>query len=621
MPNFLVVLSATGERAKARSLFKHGLGNAYKYFDFQSCGTNVEDEGLYAASFQRLDGSGSPIANDPESGSWLLAAGTWFYDNKFGNGDESHLLKSYLQTDLESVSAKLDGFYNFLIRDERSNELVVANDIAGSLYCFVRDFGNIVAISSSSLLLAALDDWTLDPVGCQEFLYCGTIYENRTFFNEVKRLSPATIYRFSEGKLKSSTRYWHASQLNPAAINNDRAVRLLEESLCDGIANISRVFRNPICDLTGGYDSRLVFSSFLSSGLRPPTFVAGFPEDKDVQVSRAISEEFDVPHLHFLKKSFVPFSDATDSVKFTDGEFDLLEYSQIKDAQEFSLDNGYDLSVIGNFGELSRGKHWKKKLLPPDVGACAPIDAWQAAKYNFHAAYTQDDSLFPPETRIDPISQIAEVVKRENAGLEDRPNTLQMDNIYLYMKMRCWYGRIASSTEKIRPCISLFQLRSVVETMLQIDWRLRQKNSLLNKILAESQPLLANIPLEDGCPAATISWRNFYRFSPLLKVQGLRALRFAKRKLAGNTSAGSVLGGNSGRIRLWHDQEVQDLLDPAKMNVGQIMEADALSSFLKRSQEEGFLYDKQWRWLLSLEQSLAFLNSIDGKRLGAEKTS
>ncbi len=81
-------------------------------------------------------------------------------------------------------------------------------DIIGSCHCFMRSFKNAIALSGSSLLLAGLMDFNLDPVGFQEFLYTGVIYEDRTIYREVRKLGPASIFKFSEGVLKSRQRYW-----------------------------------------------------------------------------------------------------------------------------------------------------------------------------------------------------------------------------------------------------------------------------------------------------------------------------------------------------------------------------------------------------------------------------
>ena len=86
-----------------------------------------------------------------------------------------------------------------------SREVVVITDIVGSLHFYYRQLGAGVALSTSSLLLAQVGAVSLDVVGCQEFLGTGVIYEDRTFYNEIRKLPPATITTFLDGR-KSKAR-------------------------------------------------------------------------------------------------------------------------------------------------------------------------------------------------------------------------------------------------------------------------------------------------------------------------------------------------------------------------------------------------------------------------------
>ena len=49
---------------------------------------------------------------------------------------------------------------------------------------------------------------------------------------------------------------------------------------------------------------------------------------------------------------------------------------------------------------------------------------------------------------------IKEAVARAGAAITQFPNTSQMDNAYLTLRMQRWQGRIASSTNQIWPALS-----------------------------------------------------------------------------------------------------------------------------------------------------------------------
>ena len=91
-----------------------------------------------------------------------------------------------------ALAAELDGTFAIVDLNVRDCRVTAFTDILGTGRCYVRELGNgTVALSGSSLLLAALAPTDLDPLGAQEFLYIGDIYERRTLFRDVEKLGPA----------------------------------------------------------------------------------------------------------------------------------------------------------------------------------------------------------------------------------------------------------------------------------------------------------------------------------------------------------------------------------------------------------------------------------------------
>ena len=150
---------------------------------------------------------------DKNIGSWLLSTGTWFHSDGYSSGSESRLLQRYFEIGAKRLARELEGFFVLILGDAETREVLVLTDLVGSCHCFQRSLGNTIVLSGSSLLLASLDVCHLDSVGCQEFLYTGIIYEDRTCEQEVRKLGPATVYRFADGKQQSEERYWLATDL------------------------------------------------------------------------------------------------------------------------------------------------------------------------------------------------------------------------------------------------------------------------------------------------------------------------------------------------------------------------------------------------------------------------
>ncbi len=559
----------------------------------------IESDWASVASFPRMNGSGAPVISNASTGSWLIGLGTWFHRQGLRNGDEAPLLQRYLEAGVEELARDLEGFFAIVIGDGRSREVLVVTDIVGSCHCFARPWEHGTAISSSSFVLATLARTGLDPVGCQEFLRTGVTYEDRTFYAEVRKLGPAAIHRFSAHGPRSEHRYWSMARLAPDQFRGRDAVTHLTEALVGAAARVGSAFPKPVCDLTGGYDSRAVVAAFLKAGVSFETVVAGPAKSPDVTVSADLARIAGVRHTHISPMEPVTFDQAKRAFTVTDGECDLTEYAGIFRTHEKLLER-YDISINGSFGEVARGYWWE--LLVPRVGARQTLDARLVASRRF-AAGASDSPQFPPEVTLDLVSHFAGIIERTNAGLESFPNTFQMDHAYLMLRMQRWQGRIASSTDQLWPCLSPFLFRSVLETILQVPARQRYDSRLVGHLLLDLYPPFANFPLEHGYPPLPVSWRTLHRFWPVPIEYGRKVL---KRLLPARGVASAAGAAVPPRVRFAHSEEVQDLMRPAGMRLGALVGEGSLTRFLG-SPGAGAFYEQAWSRVLSLEYALRAL--------------
>lgn len=606
MGNCLVIASTVERRREAEVLFRSGLEVSQR-LNMRGLSGTVDTGFVRAASFARWNGFGSPIITDPQTGSWLLALGTWFHTADYGVGAEGALLERYLAVGAMQLGKELDGFFVIVIGDTHRQETIVLTDIVGSCHCYVRAWQHMVALSGSSLLLAGLGDITLDPIGCQEFLATGILYEDRTFYQEVRKLDPATVFTFAGGVLKAKQRYWQISDLAPESLDGPAAVQRLGESLIQAAQRIGKRYPRPVCDLTGGYDSRAVVASFLSAGVPCSTTVSGPVGSPDVVVAHELATMAGLSHRHITPQRPILWEDVTQAVQLTDGEYDVVDYARILQVHRTLADH-FEISINGSFGEVARGYWWE--LLWPRAGACRELDAQKVARLRY-AAQPFDASLWSPEQRLDLVEHFVGVIRRTNTGLTHMPNTLQMDNAYLMMRMQRWQGRIASSTNRVWPCLSLFLSRSVLETMLQTKTHLRRRSLLIRHMLATFQPQLAAFPLEHGYPALPVTWRNFYRFWPIFEQFGEKVARKVRVRLRLPGGLPPQLAPLPIRLQLWKEEEVREILQAVvegKMRA--LVHAQAVGDFLARSQQPQFPFGEQWGRVLSLASTLTLLEQI-----------
>ncbi|MGH8607286.1 MAG: hypothetical protein ACREX9_07690 [Gammaproteobacteria bacterium] len=517
MGSFLVLIPSPQERISAPKVFSKAIEKASQAKSV-SLINGIQEPWACAAAFTRRNGSGSAIASDGQSGSWLLAIGPWFHGDGYASGSEPRLLHAYLQTGALDLARALEGFFCIAIGDGRTQEVLVITDIIGSCHCFVRLLGAGIAVSSSSSVLAGLSDFHLDPLACQEYLCTGTVYEDRTIYQEVRKLAAASVCGFSDGKLRRADKYWDITNTADRPLKSSAAPSHLWETLIRATTRIGKTFPNPVCDLTGGYDSRALVAAFLGSGVPFSTTVSGDPESADVRISKALAALAHLPHVHSVLDSPAGVDDLKAALQLTDGEYDALEYARIMRIHQ-GLAARFDISLNGSFAEIGRGYWWD--LLWPHAGKRIAIDSHAVARQRF-APSGSCFAWFAAEKRVDLLSHFAGVVQRTNAGLERLANTLQIDNVYLTMRMQRWQGRIASSTNQLWPCLAPFMFRSVLEAMLRAPPQCRHRSLLIRTMLALFRPQLAAYPLEHGYPAVPVTMNNMHRFWPLLPHYGAK---------------------------------------------------------------------------------------------------
>src|SRR5262245_16516444 len=399
MGNIFAVVSPENARSKPEELFRGGLKLARR-IKSEAPKNTIDVAYARAASFARRNGSGGEVVTDA-TGCWLMATGSWFHANGYGAGAEKWLLRRIVEKGITRVTSGLEGFFVIVFYDARSGEVFVVTDLMGGRHCFMRVLRDCVALSTSSLLLAALGDATPDALACEELLRTGAIYEDRTLFSEVKKLEPATIYRFADGAPAGAVRYWRMSDLDPEAYDGEEAAQCLGERLICAAERIAAIYPRPVCDLTGGYNSRLVVAAFLRAGVEFETAVVGRDADPDVIISRGLSKLIGAPNNCLKAAEDFGIQRLEEALGLTDGECDLVHYARVHSPRD-GLSARFDVSVNGSCGEIARDYGWN--MLLPKVGRREPIDCRKLAARCYGADPCSPD-LFPPGGAFDIVER------------------------------------------------------------------------------------------------------------------------------------------------------------------------------------------------------------------------
>jgi hypothetical protein len=601
MGNFLFVVANEACRKEAEELFNKGLRLIPKLKGIQITPQILVQKKLWIATFSRLNGSGGNIEYNIEKGDWLFSIGTWLHIEVSGNPREQKLLDLIRTKGISRIVKELEGFFVIITGNEFGDATIVT-DVIGSCHAFSRSWNGFIAISSSSLLLAALKESNIDLTACQEFINGGVIYEQRTLFQNVNKLRPATCYNISDGRLARQEEYWSLKELKPDSIDGGTAIESLKEVIQGDVCQISHINSNIVCDLTGGYDSRTLTAAFLSKGIPISTTVSGIAESPDVRVSSALARIAGLQHGILDPEPIQNFSQIRQALELTDGEYDIVEYAGVREIHRAQSEK-FELSLNGSFGEVARGYWWE--ILIPNIGKIETIDPLRVARLRYMPRGF-DRALFPAAKQIDLQDHYAAVIVRNNSGLENTPNTFQLDNAYLKLRMQRWQGRIASSTNQIWPCLSPFISKSILEIMLQVNHRLRKRSLLVRKLLPQLDSRFAEYPLEHGFPPLPVNLGTLHRFWPILPLYAGKVVRRMKR-LGKMIPSSTGPTSSKARLSLWQDPQINEALNSATMLSAEVMDEEGLKHFIRRSKQPDFQQEGQWARVLTLECTLRLL--------------
>jgi asparagine synthase (glutamine-hydrolysing) len=307
----------------------------------QSCyvtGTWIDESlGVYLGWAVRRNSfsDGMPICN--ETGDVVLV----FSGEEFPESDTIHQLKrrghlvyekgpSYLVHMAEEdpfFPAGLNGRFHGLLANRRNGTATLFNDRYGlhRIYYHESNEGFYFAAEAKAILVVRPELRSLNSRSLGEFVACGCVLENRTLFESVNTLPPASAWTFRKGSLDRKATYFQPRDwedqgpLDPESYYQELR-RVFSRSL-------PRYFngREPIgMSLTGGVDTRMIMAwQKLPFGSLPCYSFGGmFRDSEDVRVAREVAkacgQSFEVVSVgeEFLSR-FPKYAERT--VYLTDG--------------------------------------------------------------------------------------------------------------------------------------------------------------------------------------------------------------------------------------------------------------------------------------------------------------
>ncbi|MFZ0302300.1 MAG: asparagine synthase-related protein [Terracidiphilus sp.] len=207
----------------------------------------------------------------------------------------------HLYEDDPAFPAELNGRFHGLLADRNRGTVLLFNDRYGMhrLYYYESPDAFYFAAEAKAILAVRPELRRLDSRGLGEFVSCGAVLENRTLFEGIQVLPPASAWTFRNRSLAHKGAYFHPKDWEEQEPLDPE--RYYQELRTVFSRNLPRYFegREPIgMSLTGGLDTRMILACRRPAPGSLPCYTFGsmFRENHDVRVARRVAEVCNQPH-------------------------------------------------------------------------------------------------------------------------------------------------------------------------------------------------------------------------------------------------------------------------------------------------------------------------------------
>jgi asparagine synthase (glutamine-hydrolysing) len=340
MPGIVGFISRMPREQAERELLR--MIEALCHEDFYVTGTWIEESlGVYVGWIARKGSLSDNMPLRNERGDVVLVfAGEEFPEpgTEFRLKERGHELNvegpSYLVHLYEEDSsflAGLNGRFHGLLTDRGHGTAVLFNDRYGMhrIYYHESKDAFYFAAEAKAILAVRPELRKMDLRGVGEFIACGTVLENRTLFEGIRVLPPASAWVFQNGSLEQKSSYFDPREWeDQETLDRESYYRELRKAFTQNLPRYFIGHERIGMSLTGGLDTRMIMAWQNSQPGSLPCYTFGgmFRDCQDVTLSRQVASMCGQPHqvIPVGKEFLARFSHyAERAVYLTDGCVDV----------------------------------------------------------------------------------------------------------------------------------------------------------------------------------------------------------------------------------------------------------------------------------------------------------
>lgn len=268
--------------------------------------------GLCHLSLEPLNCEAQPIWNEDSSKCIIMNGKIFDYAEErnrliekghrfqYQKSDAEFILHQFEEFGTEFIRS-LNGVFNFVIYDDKEEQLVIVNDRYGMkpLYYYCEDDKLVFSSEVKSVIQDPKLEREINWDGWADVFAYNYILGNKTLFKNIYKLPNASILTFKRGK-NELQRYWSYNEIKIDYNHSE------EWFINKGKAVIRKAIKRQTDDideaivlLSGGYDSRCIASTLkYYTNVKFETFTT-VQHQRDVKLAKKISAVLEVP-WHFV---------------------------------------------------------------------------------------------------------------------------------------------------------------------------------------------------------------------------------------------------------------------------------------------------------------------------------
>jgi asparagine synthase (glutamine-hydrolysing) len=208
----------------------------------------------------------------------------------------------HLREEDPAFPVSLNGRFHGLLIERSLGTATLFNDRYGMnrVYYHEDQDGFYFAAEAKAILAVRPELRTADPRGIGEFVACGCVLEDRTLFQDIHALPPASAWVFEGGGgLKRKGSYFNPSEWeNQEPLAPEAYYRQLQEVFSRNLPRYFAGRERVAVSLTGGLDTRMIMAWWKAPPMSLPCYTFGglFRECQDVVVARKVAKLCQQPY-------------------------------------------------------------------------------------------------------------------------------------------------------------------------------------------------------------------------------------------------------------------------------------------------------------------------------------